>query len=168
MNAKLSMKHLKRLLILTVCALNSSPPFTILAGVEKPVDLSGVPAYLFLDLSTKFPEARILGADIETEEDGSVVYEIQGVLKDGRKFEYDVYENGEVQEIEIEFQEDMVPGAVTKAIQNKFPGFKPTYIEASHSGSLKVVKYEFEGEYEGKKIDIEASADGSRIEISDK
>lgn len=158
----------KWLFIITVFALNSSPIIQVLAGVEEPIEMSGVPVYLFFDLITKFPEARLLGADKETEEDGSVVYEIQGILKDGRKFEYDVYENGDVQEIEIEFHEDMVPGAVTKAIQRNLPGFQPTYIEASHSPSMKVVKYEFEGKYKGKEIDIEVSADGSHIEIADR
>ena len=61
------------LLIFIVGALNSSLIFPVLAGVEEPIELSGVPAYLFFDLITKFPEARILGADKETEEDGSVV-----------------------------------------------------------------------------------------------
>ena len=79
-----------------------------------------------------------------------------------------MYENGEVQEIEIEFHVDMVPGAVIKAIQRKIPGFQPTYIEASHSPSMKVVRYEFAGTLDGKEIDIEVSADGSRIVFGDR
>jgi hypothetical protein len=162
------MHQIKWFRILTASVFLWSLPLPVWGGVEEPIELSGVPKDIIKDVKTQFPDATILGSDTEAEKDGSIVYEIQGTLKDGRKFEYDAYPDGEVQEIEIEFQEDMVPGAVTKAIQRKLPGFKPTYIEASHSRSMKVVKYEFEGEFEGKKIDIEVSADGSRIEIADR
>ena len=47
------------------------------------------------------------------------------------------------------------------------PGFTPSFIEASHSASKKVVGYEFVGELGGKQLDIEVSADGRRIEIAD-
>ena len=61
----------------------------------------------------------------------------------------------------------MVPGAVIIAIEKKLPGFKPTYIEASHSASMKVMRYEFVGKLGDQSIDIDVSADGRRIEIAD-
>ena len=87
----------------------------------------------------------------------------QGVLKDGRKVEVDIQEDGKVLEIEVEFTIDMVPGAVIKAIEEKYPGFEPTFIEASHSKSKKVRGYEFEGTQNGIKLDLEVSADGRKI-----
>ncbi len=68
----------------------------------------------------------------------------------------------------LEFTEDQVPGTVLKAIQNKLPGFDPTYIEAGHSASGKVMQYEFKGVLSGQKVDIQVSADGRRITIADK
>ncbi|AFJ02985.1 hypothetical protein Q7C_1844 [Methylophaga frappieri] len=118
-------------------------------------------------IQKQFPESDVISANIEIEDNGDEIYEIQGTLKDKRKFEYDTFANGEVQEIEVEFPEYMVPEAVMKAIEKKLPGFTPTYIEASHSKSMKVISYEFEGMMGDKKLDIDVSADGSKIEIAD-
>ena len=110
---------------------------------------------------------KLVGANTETENDGSFVYEIQGLLKDGRKVEIDIHSNGAIAEIEIEFKLEDVPGAVLKAIEKKMPGFKPEFIEASHSASMQVVSYEFVGAMGDKQLDIEVSADGSRIVVAD-
>lgn len=163
-----SMRRKREFLLLTAGALYANLTFPALAGVENPIELSDVPEYIIKDIRARFPESNLLSANTETEEDGTMIYEIQGRLKDSRKFEYDAFQEGEVEEIEIEFQVDMVPGAIMKAIQRKFPGFQPTYIEASHSRSMKVVKYEFVGRLGDKELDIEVSADGSRIEIADR
>jgi hypothetical protein len=140
---------------------------TAFAGEEKKVDLNQVPQQIIAAIEEKLPDSSLVSANTETEPDGGFVYEVQGILKDGRKFEFDAHENGEIQEIEIEFAEDMVPKAVMKAIEQKLPGFEPTYIEASHSASLKVVRYEFVGKFGDETIDIDVSADGRRIEIAD-
>ncbi|WP_089728938.1 hypothetical protein [Candidatus Thiosymbion oneisti] len=41
-------------------------------------------------------------------------------------------------------------------------------IEASHSRSLKAVRYEFVGKPGDKKLDINVSADGRTIEVADR
>ncbi|MCA9473111.1 MAG: hypothetical protein MRJ96_11225 [Nitrospirales bacterium] len=139
-----------------------------MAGVETPIELSTIPETILTEAKLKFPDATYQSANTETEPDGGFVYEIQGIFKDGRKFEYDVYPDGVIQEIEVVFQESMVPGAVMKAIRRKLPGFIPTYIEASHSASMKVVGYEFVGHMGSHEIDIDVSADGSMIQVADK
>jgi len=75
---------------------------------------------------------------------------------------------GHVRQIEIEYRRDMVPGAVLKAIERKLPGFEPNFIEASHSRSLKVIRYEFVGKPGDKELDIDVSADGRTIEVADR
>ncbi|NJN46066.1 MAG: hypothetical protein HC808_05825 [Candidatus Competibacteraceae bacterium] len=157
----------KVLNILPLCVLGLGLFSAVFAGEEKTITLDQVPKPILDTINEKLPDSKVVSANTETEIDGSFVYEIQGVLEDGRKFEFDAYENGEIQEIEIEFAEDMVPKAVMNAIEQKLPGFKPTYIEASHSASLKVVRYEFVGEMGNETIDINVSADGRRIEIAD-
>ena len=112
-------------------------------------------------------EVTLVSANTETEEDGAMVYEIQGTVQDGRKIEIDIKPDGEVEEIEVEFKLADVPGAVLKAIEKKMPGFKPDFIEASHSPSMKVIGYEFVGMMGENKLDIEASADGRKIEVAD-
>lgn len=137
------------------------------AGEEKTIPLEQVPAEHRKIAQDLFPEVAFVNADTETETDGTMVYEIQGRMPNGRRLEVDLFENGDVQEYEVEFPEDRVPGAVMKALDKKMPGFRPTYIEASHSHSHKVLRYEMVGIIGGQELDIEVSADGRTIEVSD-
>ncbi|WP_447968675.1 hypothetical protein [Nitrospira sp. M1] len=161
------MRNISLAVPLSIGMLLTSFPLPAWAGVETSIELSAVPAIIMKKAQEQFPDATFESANTETEPGGSFVYEIQGTFKDGRKLEYDVYPSGEVQEIEIEFKRDMVPGAVMKAIKKNLPGFTPTFIEASHSASMQVVGYEFVGKIGENTIDIDVSADGSKIEVSD-
>lgn len=138
-----------------------------IAGEETVIPLNKVPENLLSKAKALLPNADFKTANTEKESDGTLVYEIQGTLENGRKVEVDVIENGEIQEFEVEYSLDLIPGAVIKAIEKKMPGFTPSFIEASHSASKKVVGYEFVGKLGGKKLDIDVSADGRRIEIAD-
>ena len=138
-----------------------------IAGEEKIIPLSNVPENLLSEAEKLLPTATFNTANTEKEADGTLVYEIQGTLENGRKVEVDVLENGDIQEFEVVYSLDLVPRAVMKAIEKKMPGFTPSFIEASHSATKKVVGYEFVGELGGKQLDIEVSADGRRIEIAD-
>lgn len=175
-------------------SLNAAPAS---AGVEEAVELTDVPAEVIevakanlkdLRLASDAPvpledesvfdddiavvyeelgEVKLVGANTETEEDGSFVYEIQGSVESGRKIEIDIDPDANVLEIEIEFEIDDVPGAVLKSIETRMPGFKPTFIEASHSPSMQVVGYEFVGTLGENEMDIEVSADGRTIAVAD-
>lgn len=109
----------------------------------------------------------IVSANTETEDDGSFVYEIQGEAADGRQIEIDIDPTARVEEIEIEFKREDVPGAVLKSVESKMPGFTPEFIEASHSASMQVVGYELVGKMGDEVLDIEVSADGRSITIAD-
>ena len=169
---------------------------TAMAGEEKPVELSEVPADVMevakaglaeLKLATANPasvvvdvdddsmvlayealgEVELVSANTETETDGSYIYEIQGTVADGRRVEIDIEPDGDVEEIEIEFKVEDVPGAVMNAIAEKLPEFQPEFIEASHSPSMHVIGYEFVGNVGDNKMDIEVSADGRTIVVAD-
>ncbi|MEO1090346.1 MAG: hypothetical protein AAFX81_06930 [Pseudomonadota bacterium] len=132
-----------------------------------PVDDGSVIDDNIVILYEELGEVRLISANTETEEDGSFVYEIQGVVADGRRVEIDIDPSGNVLEIEVEFKIDDVPGAVLKSLEARMPGFTPEFIEASHSRSMQVVGYEFVGTLGENAIDIEVSADGRRIEVAD-
>jgi hypothetical protein len=138
-----------------------------LAGTEEEVALSEVPEKVMRVLKKRFETVSLLTANTETEEDGSVVYEIQGKLSDGHLAEFDIFPNGKIEEVEVIFPIEMVPVAIMKAIEKKMAGFVPSKIEATHSASMKVVGYEFEGTLKGRKIDLEVSADGRTITVAD-
>lgn len=148
------------LLLVSLMILSSK---TAQAGKETVIEFDEVPSEILDKAKELMPSATFSTANTELEDDGTLVYEIQGVLEDGRKVEVDIEKSGRVQEIEVEFTEDLVPGAVMNAIKEKYPGFKTTFIEASHSESKKVTGYEFEGTQNGKKLDLEVSADGRKI-----
>ncbi|MBT8148042.1 MAG: hypothetical protein KJN90_14385 [Gammaproteobacteria bacterium] len=142
-------------------------PLLAYGGQEEAVPLHAIPQEIINIANQVQPEAVFDRAQIETEEDGIEVYEILGKLPDGMRVEVDILKNGDIQEYELEFSETQVPGAVLKAIQKKLPGFQPSYIEASHSASGKVTRYEFEGTLGDQSIDIEVSASGRKIEVAD-
>lgn len=168
-----------------------------MAGVEEKIDLTDVPAEVMevaqrylknlrlamdgpitIDLDAVIDDnissdykqlgaVRIVSANTETEDDGSVVYEIQGKAADGRQIEIDIDPTARVEEIEIEFKREDVPGAVLKSVESKMPGFAPEFIEASHSASMQVFGYELVGKMGDEVLDIEVSADGRSITIAD-
>ena len=138
------------------------------AGEEVAIPLGTLPQAIIDVANQVQPEATFHRAQVETEQDGTEVYEILGRLPDGQRIEVDILKNGDIQEYELEFNESQVPAAVLGAIQKKLPGFQPKYIEASHSVSGKVIRYEFEGTLGDQDIDIEVSASGRKIEVADK
>ncbi|HBG51515.1 hypothetical protein [Candidatus Macondimonas diazotrophica] len=138
-----------------------------MAGEETPIALSEVPESVMSAARTAMPEARFRSANTERETDGTLVYEIQGRTIDNRQIEVDVLPSGEIEEIEVEFTRDLVPGAVLKAVESRYPDFEIEFIEASHSASKKVVQYEFAGRVNGDKLDLDVSADGRRIQVAD-
>ena len=162
------MKTIKLRISLTLAlfALILSP--FVQSGEQKTIPLEQVPSEHRENAQNLLPKAKFTTANTETEFDGITIYEIQGRPPDGRRVEVDLFENGKLEEYEIEFTKTQVPGAVLIGIQKKLPGFKPTYIEASHSASGKVMRYEFEGTLGDQKIDIEVSADGRKINVGDK
>lgn len=168
-----------------------------MAGVEEKIDLTDVPAEVMevaerylknlrlamdgpitIDLDAVIDDnissdykqlgaVSIVSANTETEDDGSFVYEIQGKAADGRQIEIDIDPTARVEEIEIEFKREDVPGAVLKSVESKMPGFAPEFIEASHSASMQVFGYELVGKMGDEVLDIEVSADGRSITIAD-
>ena len=54
-----------------------------------------------------------------------------------------------------------------KAVESRYADFEIEYIEASHSASKKVVQYEFVGQANGKKLDLDVSADRRQIQVAD-
>ncbi|MEE2730211.1 MAG: hypothetical protein VYA55_05280 [Pseudomonadota bacterium] len=139
---------------------------SVVAGESVTIELQAVPEPILQAATRAMPNAHFHSANTEQEAAG-LVYEIQGKTADGRALEVDVLESGQVEEIEVEFTRDLVPGAVLKAVEHQYPGFKIEFIEASHSASKKVIQYEFVGTMGGKQLDLEVSADGRRIVEAD-
>lgn len=100
-------------------------------------------------------------------ENGAQIYEFEGADHEGKHIEIDVYETGELEEIEMETDISDVPGVVIATLNVHAPGFEPSYIELSIRQSKPAYVYEFEGDYEGKFVEIEISEDGDLVYMSD-
>lgn len=138
-----------------------------MAGEETVIELSSVPTAIMDLAKDAMPDARYVSANTELENNGETVYELQGVMNDGRKFEIDILEGPEIEEIEVEFPRALVPGAVIKAVLASYPNFVFETIEASMSASKKVMKYEVVGKQGDTALDLEVSASGRTIVESD-
>ncbi|WP_043366662.1 hypothetical protein [Belnapia sp. F-4-1] len=116
-----------------------------------------------------FDQITEAGVEIEA---GRMIFELKGRSRDGRVREVDVLMSGEIEEIEEEIQQNDVPPPVMQAVQQWMANFRPTKIERSErpvpggNGATFMV-YEFEGQHGGMDVDVEVSADGSRLMIVD-
>jgi hypothetical protein len=135
---------------------------------EQAIDLKSVPAHVKNAASKAAPHVKWKTA-YKSEEDGEVVYELEGV--DAKKREVAVVLNGEgkVEEIETEIPVDEVPATVMAALRAKLPTLEVTAVTEIQEGK-KIVAYDFEGTRpkSNKPIGVYVSADGKTVEIDDK
>ena len=96
-------------------------------------------------------------------ENGVSIYEFEATDHAGRHIEIDVTEDGELEEIEMEFDFDDLPAVVTATLNDTVPGFTPDYVEFSVRQTAPIYVYEFDGAYEGRPVDIEIAEDGKLL-----
>ena len=130
-----------------------------LAEDSKKVELSAVPQKVVDTAMKEVSGFKPTTANTEME-DGKTVYELQGMAGD-KKVEVDVMEDGTLDEVETEVEMGALPEAVSKAVMDKMPNFKPSKIEESRRTAGTY--YEIEGADGSNKIDIEIKADGSSM-----
>ena len=90
--------------------------------------------------------------------------------REGQVREVGFHADGQLEEIGTEVQQTDVPQPVMQALQRWMPNFRPTRIERSDRPAVSGVTYaiyEFEGQYGGVEVDVEAFPDGSRVMIVD-
>src|SRR6476660_3297428 len=90
---------------------------------DEPKDLDKIPKAVMDALKAKFPGAKIRKWTKETE-NNKVVYDIEFTQKNGKKAEADIFENGTIENYEIEFDAKDLPKAVTEAVEKKYPNSK--------------------------------------------
>ncbi len=138
---------------------------------EENIPLKEVPKAVLDAVQGKFPRAELTGAEKETEE-GKTVFEI-ALTHEGQKIEVSVTAGGKITEIETEVAAGDLPGAVRKAIEDKYP-------KSSIKKAEKVIESEDaddddddkdeddDDEDEGEEVSFEVvvmTADGKTIEL---
>ena len=91
---------------------------------------------------------------------GTDTYEFSGAKEDGTMIEVDVLADGTLEEVEEEVAMDAVPEPVSATLDAEASGFEPSFIEKSTREDGSIV-YEFEGQLEGREVDLEIGEDGS-------
>ena len=135
------------------------------------LEMNQVPPHIMAAARAAGALTNVTEAGIEVES-GRLIYEIKGTGPGGRVREVDIFVSGDIDEIEDEIQQADVPQPVMQALQRWLPNFRPTKMERSErpvsggNGAMFLI-YEFEGQHGGVEVDIEVSADGSRLVVVD-
>lgn len=113
------------------------------AFAETVIALEDAPKKVVETAETTAPGARFVRVTVEVEK-GRRIYEFEGEGPNGEHIEIDVYEDGTLEEIEMEIGADELPPAVVEALARTEPGFSITYVETSVRRD-GVFIYEIEG-----------------------
>ena len=107
---------------------------------EEKIPVEKLPAAVKKAVKKKFPEARVLGASKEVEDD-EPVYEVQ-LKVEGHSIDMALDAEGEILEIEKEIPADRLPRAVRKRLAARYPGAKIEKAEEITKGEDGPVRYE--------------------------
>ena len=134
---------------------------------DETIDLAKVPEAVKKAADKAVPNVKWTSASKENE-DGQVVYELEGTDDEGRVVSVEVTAKGKVLEVEKQIDVAKIPKAVQNALKAKLPRFQTSMaFQVFVEGEL--IAYEFEGKRpkDKKEISVLVTADGKRVEISD-
>jgi uncharacterized membrane protein YkoI len=97
------------------------------APKEEKIPLDKVPKAVLDAFKAKFPEGKLTGASIETE-DGKKIYELTFTNKD-HKYEMELEPNGTIIAIDKIIDAKELPAAVLRTLEEKYPKAKYNMIE---------------------------------------
>jgi hypothetical protein len=129
---------------------------------EEKVPLDKVPKAVTDAVKAKFPDAKVVGAEKETE-DGKTVYEI-AIDNKGRKIEVTLTPEGKIVTVEKEITAAELPKVVADALDKKYPKATIKKIEEISKGD-KITAYEaLIVTSEKKTLEVSFDPDGKFLE----
>jgi hypothetical protein len=134
---------------------------------EQEIELKKVPAHVKEAASKAAPHVHWKTA-FKSEEDGEVMYELEGLDAKKREVTVILDAKGKVEEIETVISAEEVPATVMKALRAKFPTFEIASVTEIEERK-KIVAYDFVGTRptNHKSIGVYVSADGKTVEIEE-
>lgn len=149
---------MKRLLI-TAAALALAAP--ALAQEESQISMDEVPEAALAAAQENAPAGISEFESVRLDDDGGAeTYEFAATKDDGMGVEVDVLADGTLEEVEEEVAMEAVPQQVSATLDSEASGLQPSYVEKSTRAGGTIV-YEFEGQLDGREVDIEINEDGS-------
>jgi uncharacterized membrane protein YkoI len=139
------------------------------AGEQK-VPLGKVPKAVLAAVKARFPDAKLVRAEKETEK-GKTVYEI-AINNKNQKIEVTLTPKGKITEIEKQIAAKAMPAGVTKALKAKYPEATYKRIEEVFKvkkGKEKLAYYEvLLVTKEDKKLEVSVTRAGKILKEEDK
>jgi uncharacterized membrane protein YkoI len=108
---------------------------------EEKIPLDKVPKPVMDAVKAKFPDAKLTGAAKETE-GGKTIFEVAFTFK-GHKYEVECSADGAFVAIDKQLDAKELPKAITKTLEEKYPGAKYDVIEEVTKND-KIAEYEVE------------------------
>lgn len=154
---------MQRALPLLVASFLAAPA---IAQAQTEISLEEVPPAIIDAAETTAPGVEFHRVSTEVE-GGRLIYEFEAYNSAGKHIEVDISEDGAIQEIEMEIAINQVPADVREVLDKTAPGFEADYVEYSVRGGGAEFVYEFEGEQNGRTLEIEIAENGSVLFVSD-
>jgi uncharacterized membrane protein YkoI len=132
---------------------------------EKKIPIEDLPKVVLRAAQKAFPEAKVVGASKETEDD-ETIYEVEMKLN-GKSIDLEIDDDGEIESVEKEIDADDLPKAVTRAVEKLFPKAKISKVEEV-SDEDDMVVYELTLKTPGKEeTEVVFSPNGKLMEDED-
>lgn len=144
-------------------AFAATAPFVVYAETE--IAFEDVPENVLDTALRTAPGVTFDRVSIDRE-NGRAIYEFEAADHNGKHIEVDVYEDGRLEEIEMEVTLDETPLAVRQTLENEADGFEPDYIELSVRSGRYPYVYEFDGVLSGRQLSVEIAETGELLSIS--
>ena len=137
---------------------------------EKKIDLDKLPQKVARAVKKRFPNAKMVSAEKETEK-SKTVYEV-AIVNNKQKIEVTVTPAGKITEIEKQIGDKRLPKAVAEALASKYPGTSFKMIEEVikvMNGAEKLEYYEvLLATAEKKKLEVAVTPAGKVVKEEDK
>ena len=136
------------------------------ALAQSEISIDDVPAAIVAKAETTIPGVTFHRVSTEFE-GGVLIYEFEAFNSAGQHVEVDITEGGAIQEIEMEISMAQTPRAVKAALEEVASGFEPEHVEYSVRDGGSAYVYEFEGEHNGRRLEVEIAENGRVLFVSD-
>lgn len=154
---------MQRALPLLVASFLAAPA---LAQAQTEIAIEDVPPEIIETAETSIPGIEFHRISTEVEA-GRLIYEFEAYNSAGKHVEIDIDEDGSVQEIEMEIAISQVPSEVRDILDETAPGFEADYVEYSVRDGGDEFVYEFEGDIDGRTLEVEIAEGGEVLFVSD-
>ena len=153
--------------VLVACGVVAGASTMAVGRDESKVKPEDLPKKVMAAAKKMFPDAKMVGAVKETDDDkkDEVLYVVEYKI-DGKAIELAIDADGDIEAIEKEIDADDLPKAVTRAFAKQYPNGKISKVEEVTDSDDTVV-YELDIVNNGKKSEVIMAPNGKVLDTQD-